>query len=458
MGTVGISFGSATSGQGFDVATTVTQIQAAEQAIETPWTTQLTALKAQDTAFTSIGTDLSTLTTSLQSLTDFTGALAQKQGASSDTNLVALTAAATTASAGSHTVVVNKLALTSSNYSDTVTTAADTLSGSITIQVGSSGTPQTVTVGTSSNTLSTLAAAINLAGVGVSASIISDSSGSRLSLVSSTGGAAGQLTVTSNLTNASTSAAIAFHTGSLGQDASLSVDGIALTSSSNTVTNAIPGVTFQLLAADANTTVQVQVTNDNSAVGTAMSAFVTAYNAVIKDINTQEGKDSSGNAEPLLGSPILSSIQSGLTSGLFAGSKSGTISSITQLGLTVGTDGTLSLNTDTLQSALTSSYADVTGFLQNTGSFGQSFATTLNSLGTQSLSGTVYLALQQNSTIETNLNQNVTNEDALLAAQKTTLTTELNTANQVLQSIPSQLNQVNEIYSAITGYNNSTNG
>jgi flagellar hook-associated protein 2 len=458
MGTVGISFGSATSGQGFDVTATVTQIQAAEQAIETPWKTQLTALKAQDTAFTSIGTDLSTLTTSLQALTDFTGALAQKQGASSDTNLVQLTGATSTASAGSHTVVVNSIAQTSSNYSDTVKNAADTLSGSITIQVGSSGTPQTVTVGSNSNTLSSLAAAINQAGAGVNASIITDSSGSRLSLVSTTGGAAGQLTITSNLNDASTSTAIGFQTGSTGQDASLSVDGITLTSASNTVTNAIPGVTFQLLAADPKTTVQVQITNDNSAVGTAISSFVTAYNAVIKDINTQEGKDASGNPEPLLGSPVLASIQSGLTSALFAGSASGTINSITQLGLSVNSDGTLSLDTDALQSALTNSYADVTGFLQNSGSFGQSFATTLNGLGTQAPSGSVYLALQQNSSVETNLNQDVTNEDTLLAAQKASLTTELNTANQVLQSIPSQLNQVNEIYSAITGYNNSTNG
>ena len=55
------------------------------------------------------------------------------------------------------------------------------------------------------------------------------------------------------------------------------------------------------------------------------------------------------------------------------------------------------------------------------------------------------------------MNSNVTNEDALIAAQKITLTTELNTANQVLQSIPSQLNEVNEIYSATTGYDNNSN-
>jgi flagellar hook-associated protein 2 len=134
MGTVGLSFGSASSGQGFDVATTVTQIQASEQAIETPWQNQLTALKAQDTAFSSLGTDLSTLTTSLQALTDFEGVFSEKQGSSSDTNLLSLTSASTTAVAGSHTIVIGSLAQTSSEVSSVISDPNDTLSGSLTIQ------------------------------------------------------------------------------------------------------------------------------------------------------------------------------------------------------------------------------------------------------------------------------------------------------------------------------------
>src|SRR5580698_3757415 len=125
MGTVGLSFGAATSGQGFDVASTVTQILASEQSIETPWNNQLTSLQAQDTAFTSIGTDLSTLTTSLQALTDFTGVMSQKDGSSSNTNILTLTGATSAASAGSHTITVSNLATTSSDYSGTVTNAAD---------------------------------------------------------------------------------------------------------------------------------------------------------------------------------------------------------------------------------------------------------------------------------------------------------------------------------------------
>ncbi len=445
MGTVGLSFGAATSGQGFDVASTVTQIQASEQAIETPWKSQLTALQAQDTVFTSLGTDLSTLTTSLQALTDFDGAFAEKQGSSSNTDLLSLTSADATAAAGSHTVVINSLAKTSSEVSGVIS-ASDTLSGSVTIQ------GQAFVIDSTDNTLATLSAAINSAGIGVTASVITDSSGSRLSLVSGTSGSAGQLTVSSALSGAS-SGAIAFQVGQLGTDASLTVDGVSVTSSSNTVSNAISGVTFQLLGSSVGTDVQVEITNDNTGIETAVSSFVTAYNAVIKDINAQEGNDSSGNPEPLYGNPTLAMIQGQLTGSLFAGAASGSVSNITQLGISVNNDGTLTLNADTLNSVLNSNFSDVTGFLQNSGSFGQTMATTLNNLGTQAPNGAVYLAQQQNSAQEKALNTDISNEDAVLAAQKTQLTDELNTANQILQSIPSQLNEVNEMYSAITGYN-----
>jgi flagellar hook-associated protein 2 len=98
----------------------------------------------------------------------------------------------------------------------------------------------------------------------------------------------------------------------------------------------------------------------------------------------------------------------------------------------------------------------VVGYFQNSDSFGQTLSTALNNLGTASPTGVVALALSANSTEEGDLNTDVTNENTALAAQKITLTTELNTANQVLQGIPSSLNEVNEIYSATTGYNTST--
>jgi len=457
MSTVGINFGSATSGAGFDVTSTVTAILADQQAIETPWKTQLTTLQAQDTVFTQLGTDLSTLTTSLQSLTDAEGVLAEKQGSSSDSNVIALTSASSTATAGSHTIVVNSLASTASSYSAEITNASDTLTGGITVN----GNTLNVVAGTS-DTLATFAAAINQSSLGVTASVITDANGSRLSLVSNTSGAAGALTVSSTLEDSTTSTAIGFTAAQAGVNASITVDGLTINPSSNTVTGAIPGVTFQLLSAAPNENVQIEVTNDNTAIETAVQSFVTAYNAVIADINGQEKNDSSGNPEPLFGNTTLSLIQTQLQSALFGGAASGTINNIAQLGLSVGDDGTLTFTSSTLDSALNSHFSDVQGFLQNTGSFGQNFSNVLNGtassggLGNQAPYGAVYLAEQQNSTQETNLNTDITNEDATLATEKTTLTTELNTANQELQAIPEQLNEINEIYSAVSGYNQNT--
>lgn len=461
MGTVGINFGSATGGTGFDVASTVTAIQSAQKSIEDPWNAQLTALTAQDSALSTIGTDLATLSTTLQKLTDFTGVTAQKNGASSNTTLLALTGATSAAVAGSHTVIINSLAQTSSDISGVVA-PADVLSGGITVQVGSSGTPVSINVvaGTS-DTLATLAAAINARGIGVTASVVSDVSGSRLSIVSKTSGLAGQLTVTSTLqdTTPNPNVAVNFTDGSggtegqQGQNASLTVDGVSVASATNTVSTAIPGVTFQLLSALPGTQIQVQITNDTASVATAVSALVTAYNAVAKDLKTQEGKTASGSAEPLYGSPIIAKIQTQLSTIVNSGSASGGVKYLSDLGVNFNLDGTLTTNTDTLTTALTNHFSDVVGFLQNSGSFGQTFATTLNSLGTQAPYGATYVAQQQNSTLETSLKKDVSNEEALLAIQKVTLTTELNLANEELQAIPSQLNQINEIYSAVTGYN-----
>jgi flagellar hook-associated protein 2 len=449
MGTVGLSFGSATSGQGFDVATTVAQIQAANQAIETPWQNQLTTLKAQDTVLSSLGTDLSALSTSVQALTDFEGVFAEKQGSSSNTDVLSLTSASSSASAGSHTIEVSQLAQTSSDVSSAVASASDTLTGTVTIQ----GTVfDTSTAG--SDTLTGLVSAINSADIGVKASIITDSSGSRLSIVSTTSGLAGQLSAITSTLSDSTSggSAVSFSTAQAGQDAKLTVDGVSVTSSSNTVTTAIAGVSFQLLATSA-APVQVQITDDTTDIATAINSFVSAYNTVVGDVNAQEQSAAGGTSAALLGSPIIAQLQETLTGSLFSGAASGSINNITQLGISVNNDGTLAVDSDTLTNVLNSNLSDVTGFLQNTGSFGQTLSTALDNIGNQTPNGAIALAQQQNSSQETALNTDITNENALLATQKTQLTDELNTANQILQSIPEQLDEVNSVFDSLTGFN-----
>jgi flagellar hook-associated protein 2 len=436
MGTVGISFGSPTSGAGFDVSSTVSQIVGNLQNVETPWKTQLTSLESQDTAISSLGTLFSNLSNDMSSLTDLEGILSEKTGSSSDTNVLTLTAADSTALAGTHTVSVTNLATTSSGYMAEVSNASDKLSGSITLQAGS-GAQQTITI-SSDNTLSGLAAAINSSGVGITASVLTDASGSRLSLVSGASGANGNITVSSNsvvaasaqlnysgsmgstgvastgmltgitnsgdtltgslsiqvgsgpaqtitissdntlsalagsintaaigvtasvvvnsdgssslslvssatgtagtLTVASkvvdTSDALGYFSTVNGENANLTVDGISLTSASNTVANLIPGVTMQLLAPSPTESdssleqVQVVIGNDNTNVESTVNQFVTDYNSLVSAMNTQDGNTTSGTPEPLFGSPTLSLLQQQLLGGLNTVNPNGSLASI----------------------------------------------------------------------------------------------------------------------------------
>jgi flagellar hook-associated protein 2 len=468
MGTVGLSFGSPTSGTGFDVSNTVAQIVGNLQNVETPWKSQLTSLHAQDATISSLGTLFSNLSNDMSTLTELNGIMAQKTGSSSDTNVLTLTAATNSAVAGTHTVSVANLAQTSSGYMAPIASASSTLTGSVTLQVGN-GTTQTITLTSADNTLSGLASAINASGVGITASLLTDSSGSRLSLVSGTSGANGNITLSANsivatqtglrysgtagsatarstgtltsISNASDTlsgsiaiqvgngttenvvigpvpgggaAANTFYTGSgvntladlastitanlgvtatvvtnsdgssslsllsgtsgsagtmtvasqvvdtseslgytttvTGEDAKLTVDGVDLTSASNTVANLIPGITFQLLGTSPAQSgggveqVQVVIGNDNTDVESTVNQMVNDYNTLISAINTQEGNDSSGNAQPLFGSPTLSLLQQQLLGSINMTNPNGSMDSIsTQTGTTLAGSMTISV-------------------------------------------------------------------------------------------------------------------
>ncbi|MGA2277941.1 MAG: flagellar filament capping protein FliD, partial [Terracidiphilus sp.] len=443
MGTVGLNFGSPTSGAGFNVSSTVAEIVGNLQNVETPWKTQLTALEAQDTTISSLGTLFSNLSNDMSSLTDLNGIMAGKTGSSSDQNVLTLTSANNSAVAGTHTVSVTSLAQTSSGYMAPISSASSKLTGSVTLQVGS-GTAQTITISSSDNTLSGLASAINASGLGIVASVLTDSSGSRLSMVSGTSGANGNITVSANsiaaasttlsytgkagtssanstgtltsithagdaltgsmtvqvgkgtvytvnvppasgtsptnnlaglagainsanigvtasvVTNSDgtsslsllsgtsgsagtitvaskivdTSNSLGYNSTVTGADAQLTVDGVNLSSSSNTVANLIPGITFQLLGTSATQSgggleqVQVVIGNDNTSVESTMEKMVSDYNSLISAINTQEGNTSSGTPEPLFGSPTLSLLQQQLLGSINMTNPNGSLASI----------------------------------------------------------------------------------------------------------------------------------
>jgi flagellar hook-associated protein 2 len=477
MGSVGLNFGSATSGKGFDVTSTVNQIVTNLQTVETPWKTRLTDLQARDTALTSLGTQLSTLTNDLLALTDFQGIMAAKTGSSSDSSVLQLSFASATAGAGTHTIEVQSLARTSSAASDAIR-ESDVLTGGITFNVGN-GDWKTVNVGDSSTqaTLAGLSAAINAADLGVQASVLTNANGAqRLTIVSRTPGTAGQITIADSANHPESPTTLAdstmpdvnvglgLMTVQNGVDAVMNVDGVEITSASNTVSNAIPGVTFQLLSTGAiissagtarPESVQVIIANDSASIESAINKFVNDYNAIIKSVNAQEGKDASGNAEALYGTSVLAKLQQGLQSALSASFGSGAVNSLVFLGITAAAsaDGTISLDLDTLSTTLDNHFDQVVSLFQDIDKFGSTFRRTLDSLGTSSTrGGAIALALKEDQRQADTLNDNIDRQEALIATQKEHLTAELNYANQILQSIPQLIQQVDEMYSAITGY------
>jgi len=134
------------------------------------------------------------------------------------------------------------------------------------------------------------------------------------------------------------------------------------------------------------------------------------------------------------------------------------INSLTSLGISVNNDGSIALDTASLDSVLNADYSGVVGFFQNANGWGQTFSTMLTNSGTSSSTGILALASRSNSNIESTLNADISKEDLLISAQQKSLTAELNSANEIMQELPSQLQGVNELYSAITGYNQQQGG
>jgi len=129
------------------------------------------------------------------------------------------------------------------------------------------------------------------------------------------------------------------------------------------------------------------------------------------------------------------------------------VSGLGNLGISVNNDGSIALDAAQLDSTLNTDYGGVVGFFQSANSWGQTFANTLTSGGAAAGTGVLSLVSSSNRSIEATLNADIAKEETQIAAQQKSLTTELNNANEIMQAIPSQLQGVNELYSAISGYN-----
>ncbi|MGD0891361.1 MAG: flagellar filament capping protein FliD [Terracidiphilus sp.] len=446
------------SSPGIDVSSAVSASITAAEAPETNWENEQTTLQDQTSALTSLQTDATNLDNDMQSLNSLTGPLSAATVTSSNTSVVTGSAVAGSA-AGNNVVVVNSLASTASFSSTAVTSATTDLPTGETITVTSpTGTPATYTTGSNGiNTLTDLENAINTGGLGVTASIITDATGSRLAIISNTSGSAGSFTAT--VTGGGTAGTFGFVTGGSGTNSSITVNGIVIQSATNTVTGAIPGVTLNLVGTEPGTDISVDVAPDTSQASSAINQFVSDYNTLIGAVNSQYSDSGSGQGV-LADDPTLENLQNTLLQALdytaspASGNTSTTVPNLSALGVTMNTDGTLSLDNATLSSALQNNFSDVQNFFQ--GSALNGFANSMDQQLTNFTSpsdGAFTVDLQSISTENTTLQTDITNfQTNVIAPLKTQLTAEYSSAEIALQQLPAELKDVD----AELGENNNS--
>jgi flagellar hook-associated protein 2 len=343
--------------------------------------------------------------------------------------------------------------ISSANYTGTSWTSSSIPAGA-TLAAGSltiSGSAGSATIQIADKeSYATLASDINstVPSLGVTATATSNSNGTYLSIVSSDGSTPFTLDQPS----------MGFSQAIQGADASLTVDGVPVTSASNRVTGAIPGVTLNLLGATTGAAT-LTVASDAAGVSTAINQFVTDYNTAVGLVNAQFQYSSSTGSEGILAAdPTVRSLQSSLASALNYVSTSATGTTTTptlaSMGISVQTDGTLAVDSTALNSALVNNPTDVQNFFQGASlnGFAASVGTALDNF-TNPANGAFVLDLQSISSSNTALTQQASDfESNYIAYQQTTLTAMYSQAEEALQALPTQMAQL----SAELG-NNSNN-
>ncbi len=386
-------------GSGIDIAGIVDKLMVLEQApltrlqkIESGYQTTLSAYGSVSGALATFQTTVaklatpSTFSSLAASITD--GAIASVAIDSTKSQSL---------SAGTHTLNVTRLATSQRTASSAFAVASTTVgTGSLTIDIGSWNSAYTaftpngnvgsksITIDTSNNTLAGIRDAVNSANAGVNASIVNDGSGNRLVLASTSTGAANGFRISTadadgtNL-DASGLSQLAFDPTAAGGtpqsqhladgvDAQFTLDGLAISKPDNHVTDAIEGLTLDLKAVSTastaftiarnTTTAAANINNFVSAYNTIATglASLTSYNATTKSAGTLNGDSTTRMVATRLQSLLASVVPTG-----------GSVTTLADVGIKFGADGTLTVDSTKLNAALTSDPNSVGRLFAKTG-------------------------------------------------------------------------------------------
>ncbi|AZF22600.1 flagellar filament capping protein FliD [Pseudomonas sp. R3-52-08] len=363
-------------GSGFDTQAIVKSLVDAERAPKQAQinlqsqkaTTQLSsigkiqaALDAFRGALASMGTDSS-----------FTGLT----GTSSDEKVATMTANQTAAN-GSFALIVNQLALPSklstATYAGGASTVVNSTDKATTLTITQSGKNFDLKVPAGA-TLQQVRDSINstFGTSGLSANVLTDSTGSRLILTSTKGGVGSDLTMSGN-----SGIDTGYKVVDVPQNAKYTIDGIAAESTTNSISDAVSGVSIKLLALSPTVTANdktpnpdrtaltISVSTSTTALKSGVKGFVDTYNALLKAMNaeTKVTKDAAGNsiAATLTGDATMRTLQSAIRNEFNALSGNGTLKSLAQFGVTSDQDtGALSIDAKRWDKAVLTNAADLT--------------------------------------------------------------------------------------------------
>jgi len=380
----------------------------------------------------------------VHALSDVIGVFTNRIATSSQPGVVSATADSS-AALGNHIITVGNLATTSSYYTGALANSSTTFStGSFTLQVGSNS-PATVSVDGTNNTLDKLAAYINAQNYGLSASVVHDASGARLALVSQTTGQPGDISISGNTTG------LSYTKSAAGTNASLAIDNVPITSTSNTVTGALPGVTLQLMGQSA-TPVQLSVAADSKGIQLAVHNFVDSYNAVIAAINVQYKVDPNTYvAGELASDSTLRSVQASLLSDVtYSISDNSGITGLASIGVNMQDDGTLTVDDTKLTSATSNHLPQVQNLFQsvNPTGFGSNFAADLTRM--TSSAGLIQSDLAQIAKTQKTLADQISQLEDQLAVKQTRLINQYSQVNAALQEFPLLMQAITGQLSALS--------
>lgn len=363
-------------GSGLDVNSIVTQLVAIERQPIVQLQTQASSLQTKLSAFGKLQSDLSALRDAAAALTS-PSTWNQTTGASTDASSVTVTTDATNLP-GSYSVQVTKLAQAQSNISKTYTAATDLVGeGTLHIELGSwdgaaftakpDATAIDITVGPPAKSLAEVRDMVNAANAGITATVLTDASGARLVFRSSATGAVNGFRVTvtdtdSNNVDTSGLSALAYDPSvgvvTMAQalaaaNASALINGAPVSSTTNTLTNVVDGMTLQFQR-ETTTPVQITTAADKDAIGKKIEAFVSAYNDLNSELATQTKYDATTKtAGTLQGDSTAVSLRASLRNTLRGNTgASTTFTRLADIGFDVQQDGSIKLDSSKLGNAL----------------------------------------------------------------------------------------------------------